>query len=388
MRHVLYSLACAGSIFFMVASGSQAAALLEPGQTISLTTREAPIAADLVGEDCFVFLVATCQTDTGAIGPVGDPFGARAASTGHTPFSRAEGTVFQTYEFDVDASDRFGTILLAQIHGTAKLRGFMAQLAGGRSQVSLTLKIEDLGPTTIVPVSDAKVILDKSLTKHELEGTVLTGVGFAVKVEGGAPYIGIGGGPELGVNIQLKKKIIRETVDFGVQALLTRGHSYRLRFQLDVLAKVGALGGISIAQFQQFGGPVMDLLDSENWLSSLTRRVNAGLPNIKPEVMHQREGGLLFDKDRTIDGARDFINTAGIMSKRADASGLPKSFVEIVNKRFRARTPSEREEGINSAGAQVDDLFVTLQDDQVALLHEIIDLLKTPLGRRLGFPLK
>lgn len=388
MRSNLLSLICAVLITLSGSPTVRAAAILEPGQTVALTTVEAPVFADGVGETCFVFLSAACQTDTGETGPVGDPFGARATSVGTVPFSRGKGTVFQVYDFDVDASGRFGTVLLGQIFGTAKLNGFLAQLAGGRSKASLVLKVIDLGPSPPADPDKGKVIFEKSLTKHELQGTVLTGVNFNLKVEGGAPYIGIGGGPGLGVNIQLKKKIVRDTIDFGVQVLLTRGHSYQLQFQLDVLAKVGGLGGLSFAQFQQFEGPVLDLLDPENWLDTLTEAISAKLPNIKPEIMNLKEGGKFFEKLRTLDGAKDFANTAAILNLRADAAGLPKSFKEIVQKRFRPRTPAEREEGVNFAGAQVEDLFVTLQEDQVELLEVIIRLLRTPQGRRPGFPFK
>jgi hypothetical protein len=46
------------------------------------------------------------------------------------------------------------------------------------------------------------------------------------------------------------------------------------------------------------------------------------------------------------------------------------------------------EESISSPGVQETRLSIMVQQDQVELLNEIINLLKTPQGRRDDFPLK
>jgi len=366
---------------------AEAGKLIEPGETIALTTVGERTSPDDVGGNCDEFLTAICRTDTGEFGMVGDPFGARATVPISAPFSRGSASVFQAYEFDIDASGRSGTVLLGQIFGTAKLNGFLAQIAGGGSAASLVVKIIDLGPSPPADRKGGKVVLQKTLAKHELQGRVLTGIGFDLKVEGGAPYIGFGGGPKLGVNIQAQKKLVRDSADFGLQVLLIRGHSYRVKFELNVNAKSGGLGGQSIAQFQQFDGPVVDLLASQNWLDTLSGAVDAELPEIKAEVMNLKRKAELFTPRRTIDGARDFSDALQMLNSRAAAAGMPKSFKEIVTDRFR-RPPEVSDENINSAGVRVEDLRVTLQNDQVELLEEIIGLLNTPQGRRPGFPSK
>ena len=79
-------------------------------------------------------------------------------------------------------------------------------------------------------------------------------------------------------------------------------------------------------------------------------------------------------------------DTDGFLSNTA-AANLPKSFQEIVAQRFRNTKPSVLEEVIPEPGVEVSELFVTLETDQVELLEEIISLLKTPTGRRPGFPI-
>lgn len=374
----------AGLAVLVTSSDADAAQLIEPGQTIALTTVGEPMSANDAGGDCNFFLTGTCNTETGEFGMVGDPFGARATVPIGAPFSRGSASVFQAYDFDVDANGHSETVLLGQVFGSAKLNGFLAQLAGGGSAASLVVKIVDLGPSPPVDRSAGKVVLEKTLARHELQGRAVTGIGFDLKVEGGAPYIGFGGGPKLGVNIQAQKKLVRDTVDFGMQVLLVRGHSYRVKFELNVNAKSGGLGGLSIAQFQRFNGPVLDLLASQNWLDTLSGAVDAGLPEIQPEVMNLKRKAEFFTPKRTIDGAKDFTNARQILRQRADAAGLPKSFREIVTKRFRP-PPDVTDENINNAGIRVEDLLVTLQNDQVELLEKIIELLNTPQGRRPNF---
>lgn len=184
MRTNILATVWLGLAVVAIPSAAEAGKLIQPGQTIALTTVGERTPPDDAGGNCDEFLTAICKTDTGEFGMVGDPFGARATVPISTPFSRGSASVFQAYDFDVDGSGRSGTVLLGQIFGTAKLNGFLAQIAGGGSAASLVVKIIDLGPSPPADRKAGKVVLQKTLAKHELQGRVLTGIGFDLKVEG------------------------------------------------------------------------------------------------------------------------------------------------------------------------------------------------------------
>lgn len=391
---------------------SEAMRIIEPGDTLVVKTEGDGDNADGRGEDCVVFLLGTCQTD-----PTGDRFGVR--TTASTTFNRGQGKVFQYYDFDVDDSTNIGTALLTQISGSAKLNGFMALVGGGQTNASLALKIIDLGPTLAQDPGGGKVIHKETLASHSLQGVAITGLNFGLKVEGGAPYLGAGAGPELKFNVTLNKKVVRDSLDFGFSTVLIRGHSYRLQFELSTLSKKGAVTGTAISQFK-LGGPVTDMLNTENWLQGIKDTIKADLPNLKAEVMSLNplgstsfsfpkmdinqdddDDGIFsrFADKRALAGANigisglkqnyiaNFADTKAFLLARAEDAGLPTSFQEIVEKRFsNGALNNVLEEGIEKAGVEVLELSVTMQEDQVELLREIIQLLKTPQGRRPGFP--
>ena len=271
----------------------EAAGVLRPGETLILTTGNATVPADGDSDDmdpdCDFVAGGTCVTDLEQI-----RFGAR--TTAFESFSRGTATVFRYYDFDVDSGGSFDTPLLSQISGKAKLNGFVALVGGGRAKGSLTLKVIDLGPTMAQQLG-GRVIHKETLVSHELKGVITTGLNFGVKVEGGAPYIGAGAGPELKFNVNLQKELVRDGIGFGLHVLLIRGHSYRLQFELHALAKKGATRGLSIAQFFPLGGLVPDMLDTMNWLDGVKNTINAQMPNLKLEKMDVKKNSVFTDED-------------------------------------------------------------------------------------------
>ena len=395
-------------IFLLVSAlrppSSAAFKVLQPGGTLVIKTASDGDNADGRGESCIRFLLGTCETD-----PAGDRFGILTTAT--TPFNRGQGTVSQYYDFEVDNAGDFGTALLTQISGSAKLNGFMAMVGGGQTEASLALKVLDLGPTLVPDVDGGKVIHSETLANHSLQGVAVTGLDFGIKVEGGAPYLGAGAGPEIKFNVNLVKNVVRDNLDFGFSTVLIRGHSYRLQFELSTLAKKGASTGTAISQFK-LGGPVIDMLNTQHWLQGLKDTINADLPNMKSETMvlksdgptwfqfpdlHIMRGVGWFDnrylesRNIYISGFKqnylpDFADTNGFLQARALGAGLPTSFQDLVEKRFNERAVGNAvEEGIERPGVEVLGLRVTMQDDQVAMLKEIINLLHSPPGNRGGF---
>ena len=351
-----------------------AAPVLEPGATLILTETNLPVPADGTGEDCKFLLLGTCQIDSD-----GQQFGVR--TTARASFSRGQGTAFQFYDFAVDNGDGSETALLSQISGKAIFNGFIALVGGGQVNGSLKLKVVDLGPTEAKYPDSGLVVHEELLASHQLMGQAVTGTDMSITVEGGAPYIGVGGSPGFKFNVTLQKEIVRDNINFGIHVLLIRGHSYRLQFETNALAKKGAVAGLSIAQFMLGDDRAPDMLDPQNWLDGVNNLLNTSIPQITAKLSDLKEIGDdgifgLFAKERVLAGARDFSNANQILKQ----SGLPTSFREIVENRL--NRSGILEERIPNPGAEIKDLFITLQTDQVELLREIIRLQLTPSGRR------
>jgi hypothetical protein len=375
-----------------------AAKLLEPGHTLILQSEGDPVSADGTDASCTQFPLfppkpsyLSCGTEQ-----AGQQFGVRA--TAHGSFAKGQGTALQFYDFEIDEGDSSETPLLSQISGKANFNGFLALVGGGQVKGNLKLKLIDLGPTGAFYPDGGKVVHQETLASHQLTGIAVTGLNFGITVEGGAPYIGIGASPEFKVNIQLQKELVRDKIDFGVHALLLRGHTYRVQFEVGVLAKKDVVPGLSIAQFKLGDDRAPDLFDPEHWLEGINDLVITDLPAIKAQtfnIKEEDENGILqlFSKPRLLDGAPGFSDSKDMLRKLADDAGLPTSFREIVDQRL--SRSSILEEGIASPGAEVRELIVTLETDQVeilrhhtVLLYHMIDLLNTPPGQRPAFPLK
>lgn len=385
------TLSCIYLASLVASTNTYAASVIKPNDSLVLYSIDMPNPPDGTGEECFKFLLATCQTDR-----TGDRIGARTAGT--LPFERAKATVYTYYDFDVDNSDgAFDTVLNAQISGVGEFNGFLALVAGGSASGSLNVTLIDLGPSDLAGVVDGQVVLQRSLARHLLQGTITTGINFGITVEGGAPYIGMGASPELKFNVKLQKKVIRDGINFGIQALVKRGHRYRVLFEVSSTAKRGATTGTAISQFK-LGGPVTDILDTENWLTGIRETISAELPNLKPESMRIKEGLGWFGNKRMIQAelvdsstgdSVTLSGTAQLIRERAAAAGLPTSFADIVAKRFRQRIPDAVEEGIDRPGFRLTELSVMLEPDQVEIaadqadrINEAIRLLLTPQGQR------
>lgn len=388
IRIVLFLFAIIGMTVW--GSQAQAAGTVGPNKTLTLHSALDPRLPDGTSEDCFRFRLPVCQTDQ-----TGDRLGTRALAV--RSFARSKAEVSSYYDFKVDDKDgEFDTVLNAQISGNGEFNGFLAIAAGGLASGSVKVTLLDLGPLDGPGTDPAQVIYEKTLSSHELNGKVTTGINFGIKIEGGAPYIGAGAGPELKFNVQLQKKVIRDGINFGMQALVRRGHKYRIRFDVTSVAKRAATNGTSISQFK-LGGPVTDILGTEEWLQGVRETIAAGLPNLSAKSMRIHKGLDWFENRRmaTAESVDDEGNSTEIggstdyLLNYAAAAGLPTSFQDIVEKRFRQSLPDVLEEGIDRPGFRLNELLVSVEPDHVEIakdqtdrINEAIRLLLTPQGQR------
>lgn len=384
-------------VLILCSIDANAAKLLEPGNTLILQSESMPVSADGTDASCNVFpdpspigqpTYRTCGTEQ-----AGQQFGARATAQGS--FAKGQGTALQFYDFEVKEGDGSETPLLSQISGKANFNGFLALVGGGQVKGSLKLKLIDLGRTGTLYPDGGKVVHQETLASHQLSGLAITGVGFGIGGIGGAPVIAASAGAQLKFNIALKKELVRDKINFGMHALLLRGHTYRLQFEASVLAKKDVVPGLSIAQFKLGDDRAPDLLDPEMWLDGINDLIDTDLPALKPQLFSVKEkrtvlgvfGLFSFSKPRFLANSPDFTDSKDLLIKIAEEAGIPTTFKEIVEQRLSSKS-SILEEGIPSPGAEVRELSVTLETDQVELLRHIVDLLNTPTGRRPDFPLK
>lgn len=368
------------------------AEVLKPGGLYLLKSSNKALSIDGSGSDCTTFrpLYSLCNTDQG-----GAEFGAR--TTALSNFARSNGKAMQFYTIEISGSSGEATPLLTQISGKANFNGFMGLVGGGQTKATLDLNIIDLGPADNLYPDGGKLVDSKSLASHELTGSSATGPGLSIGLEGGAPYVGASIDPSIKFSVDLKKKIVRDTIDFGLQVLLIRGHQYQLQFEVKTLAKKSAVPGLAVSQFMFDTDNIPpNLLKLEYWFDGVKSLINTNLPNAldsSPVNITEEDGGIwnLFAKPRRLDPINN-RSGVGLLARL----GLPTSFTQLIQQRMESSALLQIiEEGIPKPGAELVELSITLETDHVEilrknteLLNHVVELLNTPQGKRENFPLK
>lgn len=251
-------------------AAAQDAPVVAPGESF---TFDAP---DAIDGDCGGALVDVCDF------VVNEP-PLRSFALAILPLQRVTGESFQYNDFEVPLSEIPGsppdTVVMAQISGSAGIKGFLAVSSIGAASASVGLKVID-----ITDDPDAgTVIASRSLANYGLNTSPSASVSGSLGLEGqaGFPYVGLSGTGAVGISIGVapKKQIVRDTVDFGLGVLLRRGHRYRLQLELTNSATNYVLNGWTVSSFfaPDLGGPMIpNLLDPfesadqpQTWLTFL-----------------------------------------------------------------------------------------------------------------------
>lgn len=377
---------------FLLFTNHICAEVLKPGGQYLLKGNNQALSIDGSDSDCTTFrpLYSFCKTDHNGV-----EFGAR--TTALSNFARSNGQAMQFYFIEIAGGSGEATPLLTQISGKANFNGFMGLVGGGQTKATLDLNIIDLGPVDNLYPDGGKLVHSKSLASHELTGSSATGPSLSIGVEGGAPYLGASVEPSIKFSVDLKKKIVRDSIDFALQVLLIRGHKYQLQFEVKTVAKKSAIPGLAVSQFMFDTDNVPpNLLKLENWFDGVVSLIDTKLPNLLDSSavnITEEDGGIwsLFAKPRRLDP----ISNRPAATLLANL-GLPTSFSQLVKKRMESSALLQIiEEGIPKPGAELIELSITLQTDQVEilrknteLLNHVVELLNTPQGKREKFPLK
>lgn len=377
---------------FLLFSSHLIAQPLNPGGVYLLKSGNQALAVDGTDSGCITFrpLHSLCNTDQD-----GEAFGTRTSALSN--FASSKGNALQFYEIELSADSGKPTPLLSQISGKAELNGFMALVGGGQTKATLELNVYDLGPVENLYVDGGKLIHSKTLANHELTGSSTTGPSLSIGLEGGAPYVGASIDPGIKFTVDLKKKIVRDSIDFGFQVLLIRGHRYKLQFEVKTLAKKSAVPGLAVSQFMFDADNIPpNLLKLEYWFDGVKNVINTNLPNVldsSPMNITEEDGGLwnLFAKPRRLDPINN-RSGVGLLA----GLGVPTTFTQLIQQRLESSALLQIvEEGIPKPGAEIQELSITIETDQVEilkknteLLNQIVELLNTPQGKREKFPIK
>lgn len=378
--------------YFLLFSNHLLAEVLSPGELYLLKTSNKAFSVDGSDAGCTTFrpIYSFCNTDQD-----GAEFGSRTTALGN--FARSTGQAMQFYIIEISGGSGEPTPLLTQISGKANFNGFMGLVGGGQTKATLDLNILDLGPTEDLYPDGGKLVHSQSLASHELNGSSATGPGLSIGLEGGAPYVGASIDPSIKFTVDLKKKVVRDSIDFGLQVLLIRGHQYQLQFEVKSLAKKSAVPGLAVSQFMFDADNVPpNLLKLENWFDGVKNLINTNLPNVldsSPMDIAEDKGAVwgLLDTPQRLNPINNRPGVA-LLAKL----GLPTSFTQLIQQRMESSALLQIvEEGVAKPGAEVIELSVTLETDQVEilrknteLLNQVVELLNTPQGKRENFPLK
>jgi len=134
--------------------------------------------------------------------------------------SRGTAEILRFNDFVFDSTWDSETVLAARISGTVDVRGFLLLIGVGQAKVEVVAELLD-----ITDPDHAMVVNCKTLSKHEVMSSLDPEVKVDLKIEGGAPYLGGGLGVGTGNLIHFELMKVRDSVDFGLDVMLRRGHA-------------------------------------------------------------------------------------------------------------------------------------------------------------------
>ena len=284
------------------------------------------------------------------------------------------------------------TVLQGQITGTVSVQGFLHLIGVGQANSEVLVEVID---TTDLDPNKHYVVNCKTLSKHEIISALKASVAADLNVEGGAAYLGGGFGVGIGSEIHFQLKKISDTVDFGLDVSLRRGHSYRVVVRNKIESRLTAAGtglglptvGKAAAVFFPADRPqtlvpnlVMDEFTRLTAINGLLRIPTS--PALLPDIDLVREGliTILTPDNREffdvlvnrIDIDIPFTNIpfTTIQGLRTSEFGLPATqtmnnladfFFNLGNR------TAVTEEPINTPGVTVTRLLLSVEQDETEL---------------------
>ena len=259
---------------------------VEPGDTLMLVSPH-------VGGGCkevAIDYLAICEPGMpGQIDPNRPLRSTVAVRPPISAFRRAAAAFFQFNDIEVDPGNRPDTLLMAQVSGAIDVRGFLVLVGMGQVEAKIVAKVLDV---TDDP-DNGMVIKTHTIAKYEEQASFSALSGANISVEGGAPYIGVSPGSLFNFSLEMKKQLVRDTLGFGFDVLVRRGHVYRVQLELESTAKCGSVCALAVARFSSVSEQVLPprLVDPELWSAAL------GLDAIRLPNFKIGDGGFKLFKD-------------------------------------------------------------------------------------------
>lgn len=286
--------------------------------------------------------------------------------------SRGLTHVFQYNDFTVEAGDGSETVVPAQVSGTINVKGYMLLIGIGSVREIIGIDLIDI---TDDPNDLTQVVASETFRQYELSPDPSISLGMSIEgVLGSATAVQVGADVSLGLGVPITKKVVRENFSFAFDALLRRGHTYRLVFSSQGRVRLGPNAGLGIVSFWSplaLTPPLPgdntvvsvppSLIDPQTWLTNLDiPLLDRQLPALdrpgSEDTFKFADFGWWSDIDDTNDLLREL--------------GLPTNVRGIVNRFFSSIIPDEE---VQQAGVDLRQLDVTIGQDQVELLNMISD---------------
>jgi hypothetical protein len=371
----LFLFAMAGLLLSGIPDSAQSMTTLFPGDTFLFT------APDKVDGGCIESntIIGSIGANCGTSSPPTIPLSGFVDAS--LRFRRASYNLFQYNDFVIDGELRPDSLLPVQISGSANVRGFLAIVGVGQASANVVLKLLDItdGPEAAIAVKTYKI------SSFNLEGTINPSYGLQIKIEGGAPYIGVGGGNAIAFSLKAGKKIVRDRVDFGFDALLRRGRTYRLQLESTGFVKLGALPGLALASFGSLFETIPNVIDRNFWLNALGSVELPDIPviNLPPDksILPWSTADLLIPTPPCPEREDKSEPYECAITDVLDYFNIPTSIGEIID-RIEARREQLIQDDVTgedvlnrvlggSPGVELTQLSVDIQEDQFEQLDRI-----------------
>jgi hypothetical protein len=181
--------------------------------------------------------------------------------------NRTVGTASRHNDFTVAASpDGQPTTVPVRVSADLHVKGGLAALMEGRATVDVRLVLLDVTDASQPPTP----VASRSLFDDEVSGSFQPSVGVSPGVLLPVPDGDLS--LEVGVGIEGRKKLIDEDVAGDIEALVQRGHSYRIVIELQTQSDIGVGGGLGFSTFVDGSGifdRMPNFVDPTMWVSQL-----------------------------------------------------------------------------------------------------------------------
>lgn len=293
--------------------------------------------------------------------------------------------VKQQNDFRVEQG-HFDSVILVRVSGSTEVSGYQQLIGLGQVETRVSVLLIDLG-LDLASAADDRVVACEDVSRYELTQTLQPSVGAEASIDLGSATV-LQGGLDLGFGmaLPLNMRIIRDDNNFGFEALVRRGRTYRVVVRSRSQAKLSTAAGFAVANFCSLDSlPQVpaNLFDPKYWLETSNLPIkNLAIPNINvsglklftfpelkiPEFQIPPIAGIDVPPvpEIKIVPATDIVLPNGIPSTHAalNTIGISPDILSLLGDDLIGLGQSFlKEEGITGGGVKVTNLSLRVQED-------------------------